>query len=209
MGTDIHAVMEIEKDGKWEQDLTGVVPEYRNYNLFAIMADVRNGYGFAGCVTGKAVEPISKPKGLPDGYDDEECYGHSASYLSGKEIADYIDKNKTTLKTHQGIMSIETYIQWKQSDDVEPNSYCGGITGVEVVDEDNLSEILKGLGYNLLDVLNDQKNVDIKASREIYVKATWTTNLFYTTPELIEMLNDMKVKSDDLERVRVVFWFDS
>jgi hypothetical protein len=37
----------------------------RNYNLFSILADVRNGVGFAGCKAGEGFEPISMPRGFP------------------------------------------------------------------------------------------------------------------------------------------------
>ena len=65
MGTDIHIVVEIYKDHGWH--LTDIVPSQdRNYRAFAVLADVRNGYGFAGFSTGDAVIPISEPRGLPD-----------------------------------------------------------------------------------------------------------------------------------------------
>ena len=37
----------------------------RNYNLFAILANVRNGRGFAGAKTGEGFIPISEPRGFP------------------------------------------------------------------------------------------------------------------------------------------------
>jgi hypothetical protein len=37
----------------------------RNYDLFAILADVRNGRGFAGCKTGQGFNPIAPPRGIP------------------------------------------------------------------------------------------------------------------------------------------------
>lgn len=37
----------------------------RNYNLFSILANVRNGVGFAGCKTGEGFEPIAMPRGFP------------------------------------------------------------------------------------------------------------------------------------------------
>lgn len=43
----------------------------RNYNLFAILADVHNGYGFAGCDTGDPFVPIAPPRGLPDDVTQE------------------------------------------------------------------------------------------------------------------------------------------
>lgn len=56
----------------------------RNYDLFAILADVRNGRGFAGIVTGTGFDPISDPKGLPDdcseGVLDEYCTKFEPEY---------------------------------------------------------------------------------------------------------------------------------
>lgn len=46
----------------WEQD--------RCYLLFAFLADVRNGFGFAGIFTHKPVEPISEPRGLPSEFPE-------------------------------------------------------------------------------------------------------------------------------------------
>lgn len=43
----------------------------RNYNVFGILADVRNGYGFAGVDTGDGFVPIDSPRGLPDDLSPE------------------------------------------------------------------------------------------------------------------------------------------
>jgi hypothetical protein len=43
----------------------------RNYRAFAVLANVRNGYGFGGFSTGEAIEPISEPRGLPDDMSPE------------------------------------------------------------------------------------------------------------------------------------------
>ena len=43
-------------------------PQYlhdRHYDVFAILADVRNGYGFAGVRTGSGFDPIAPGRGLP------------------------------------------------------------------------------------------------------------------------------------------------
>lgn len=91
MGTDIHCVAEIRRPkhgGKWEPALSPIPNKYfqpdepqdesnrkleyprlirwRNYDLFAMLAGVRNGRGFAGVVTGAGFNPISEPRGLPD-----------------------------------------------------------------------------------------------------------------------------------------------
>jgi hypothetical protein len=91
MGCDIHCWAEVRKNGKWEkvgkafpnpwhdpeehakdpkdtfyEPLTDQPYEGRSYNTFAILANVRNGRGFAGCDTGDPFVPIAMPKGFPD-----------------------------------------------------------------------------------------------------------------------------------------------
>lgn len=93
MGCDIHFYVEVKKDDKWmfydreakyvkEVDEDGYrwknddwceSPMYvgRNYNLFSILADVRNGRGFAGCDTGDGFVPIGPPRGVPNDVSPE------------------------------------------------------------------------------------------------------------------------------------------
>jgi len=69
----------------------------RNYGLFAILADVRNGHGFAGVRTGEPTVPISAPRGVPDdasdGYRDEVRQwgedGHSHTWFTLAELLAY------------------------------------------------------------------------------------------------------------------------
>ena len=70
----------VEKDDReiWEtiniDDENFDSPHYipRNYLLFSVLADVRNGTGFAGVITYKPVVPISEPRGLPDDLPRDE-----------------------------------------------------------------------------------------------------------------------------------------
>lgn len=95
MGCDIHFYVEVRKDGKWsrhqfedkykkgepdadgyrETDYSALFEDplyvHRNYDLFSILADVRNGTGFAGVDTGDGFVPISMPKGVPDDVSPE------------------------------------------------------------------------------------------------------------------------------------------
>jgi len=67
---------------------------HRNYNLFSILADVRN-Y--------RENKPISEPKGIPNDVseivqiekDIWEGDGHSHSYFTMKELYDYYEENKS------------------------------------------------------------------------------------------------------------------
>jgi hypothetical protein len=107
MGCDIHSHAEKrnKETGAWEKvhdcflsdefhrreygkDRTDEPFVYRNYNLFAFLAGVRNRIG---CV------PISFPKGIPDDVSDEVRHSynlwnydsHSASYLYLREMLEY------------------------------------------------------------------------------------------------------------------------
>lgn len=105
--------------------------EGRNYNLFSILANVRNGYGFAGIDTGDGFIPISEPKGIPkdasDFYKQEvkswNGDGHSHSWLTLKEIEDY-DWDRITVK--RGFVTPEQYKVFKKNG--KPDEWCGGTT---------------------------------------------------------------------------------
>lgn len=57
---------EVDEDGyEWNAQLTDHPYDGRNYALFSMLADVRNGVGFAGCDTGDGYLPIAFPKGIP------------------------------------------------------------------------------------------------------------------------------------------------
>ena len=113
VGCDIHINIEVKNhDGVWQDvpwtsedkrkywpkhNATGKLemPNYfdaRNYNLFAVLANVRNG------TWGELLVPISEPRGLPKDsstfaeYDFDVDYtlgDHSFSYVTLKELQDY------------------------------------------------------------------------------------------------------------------------
>jgi hypothetical protein len=51
MGTDIHSIAQIKRDGQWVTVAVAIAGDQRYYNTFAMLANVRNGRGFAGCWT--------------------------------------------------------------------------------------------------------------------------------------------------------------
>lgn len=69
MGTDIHGVFQKrdKEAGKWV-DVEHNYTMDRHYQLFAVLAGVRNGAGFAGVRTGESVQPIAEPRGYPDDF---------------------------------------------------------------------------------------------------------------------------------------------
>lgn len=68
MGTDIHGVFQRRnpETKQWE-DIPHKYEMNRHYQLFAMLAGVRNGTGFAGVKTGEPVKPISEPRGVRPG----------------------------------------------------------------------------------------------------------------------------------------------
>jgi hypothetical protein len=81
MGCDIHLKLQRFINNNWETiplperdwnvpyEERAPDPRSRNYNVFAFLADVRNGYGFAGVETHKEITPQFPHRGLPDGID--------------------------------------------------------------------------------------------------------------------------------------------
>ena len=65
MGTDIHSIAQMRRNGSWETVAIGVCGDPRSYNTFAMLANVRNGRGFAGIKTSDGFPYIHEPRGLP------------------------------------------------------------------------------------------------------------------------------------------------
>ncbi|WP_216324580.1 hypothetical protein [Deinococcus aestuarii] len=117
MGTDIYESYEVWEGGRWVERVFQSLPDRdhmteeadaslacppqlgRNSALFATLADVRNGVGFAGVRTGTGYRPISPPRGLPGdvsaevrraGGDEDGTrldYGHS--WITLRELLEY------------------------------------------------------------------------------------------------------------------------
>lgn len=217
MGCDIHMYAEVNKDGKWEKvgnifDNPWYNPDYeskwntpktdepyteRNYDLFAILANVRNGYGFAGVPTGSGFEPISMPRGLPEDVsaeikelaDEWGRDGHSHSYLILSELLGYDWEGQTT--THYGVFSKEQYVQLKKTG--IPGAYAAGVFGSDVV-------IVNG--DEIFDVPNDGKSYHAWAAwEETYAQSVGPAFLEHTLTALKEL--------GQPDNVRIVFWFDN
>lgn len=215
MGCDIHIYVEKKEDGRWipvdewVQDEYGIsyVPyqkqiyDGRNYDLFAMLADVRNGYGFAGVDTGNGFIPISLPKGLPDDVSDNiknvsDSWGrdgHSHSWLTLKELIDY-DWNQTNKS--RGIVTPAEYYRYIHTG--IPLSYCNGVYGdnIQIISNEKMKGILDG-------------SIIADSNISYYTTIEWTQK-YKTSAE--NFLNTVIHKLQSLgtpEDVRIVFWFDN
>lgn len=206
MGTDIHTVAQIkDRNGKWETVAENIANEWRSYHSYAVLANLRNGHGFAGSDTGEEWEYISEPRGFPDDFEEtnyEHIYGfdkhkkwmgdHSHSWVTLKEIKDKLEYYSGKKYEVHGIVEVEKYRRLLEG--VEPDEWCSGISGpdIVVVDENNINETAT--------------HVRIKWKVDALSRLTYLKNCV----RHIELLKDCDY-NDKLtdEDVRMVFGFDS
>jgi hypothetical protein len=224
MGTDIHLFVERRVNGEWlsvdkwtEEDGYPYVAWndgfYKgcNYDLFAILADVRNGYGFAGCDTGDCFNPIDAPRGLPDDVspkveansDHWGIDGHSHSWFTLKELLNF-DWNQSTkhrgyipAKLEQGSFYKEDYAAWSKHRG-HPASWGGGVFGKNIV---TLAE---------RDYPELQESGELDPARRYFVRVEWREFYHESAEDFLECtLPKLKALDPDPENVRVVFFFDN
>ncbi len=222
MGCDIHMRAEVLTETGWKMVSDTFTNDYydskrpidtynkpktyepyggRNYDLFAMLADVRNGRGFAGVKTSEGFNPISDPKGVPldasaevlDFMDSYGCDGHSHSYLTLSELLAY-DFDQITVK--RGVIELAKYAELRKTNK-SPESWSGGISGPNIVtiDEDVADEILD----------NGQ---DVGSNR-FYVSYHWVIKYKESVSDFIETTIPELQKLGEPDNVRIVFFFDN
>lgn len=101
----------------------------RNYDLFAMLADVRNG-GYRG--EPRRIVPLDEPRGVPDDASDEGCAfiesygcdGHSHSYFTLAELK-AVDWGQAV--NRWGVLSEGEFLRFRAGG--EPRSWCGSSYG--------------------------------------------------------------------------------
>lgn len=209
MGCDIHSVAQVKKDGKWTTLLTAPGGDHRNYDTFAILANVRNGSGFAGCDTGDGYVPISESRGLPtdfktdedsDDYHDGKWMGdHSYSHHTLAQIQEYMAKFGNNKTKKRGYVSESKYLELRGTNN-SPDYYSGGVSGPDI-------KTLSAFMYESL-----QKKGELPKDKKIYVQHEWTVGYTDGTyiADIIEALEKLAKKNKvGPGEVRMVFGFDS
>lgn len=246
MGCDIHFYTETRKDGAWisadtwkrhEPDEPGEpgdlyvereIYDGRNYNLFAMLADVRNGSGFAGCRTGSGFNPIAAPRGVPN--DANANYkeivarwgadGHSHSHLTLRELLDYDWTQKSTLEGWIGFDEWSKWQGWGKRHGEHPSEWCGGVSGGTIVHLD-VSEAAALLAkhrklYEAVKTNSERTSLTEKLQKDtqrVFVHDTWDVTYakaagdFYasTIPQLLRMAGGTR----GIDDVRILFFFDN
>jgi len=154
MGTDIHMVGErrwnYNTPGKWKMFPIPQQFRHRYYAFFAHLADVRNGFGFAGIKTHEALEPLTSHRGLPDDIGDQakawfdydwggselyEMIGYPGEHSTGyATLEELMAHNWEQGGPCEGVISKGQYFRWDGKG--PPKGACGAISGhnIEVLD---------------------------------------------------------------------------
>jgi len=204
MGTDIHGFIQEKRNGEWKNSLISAF-EGRDYMVFAILANVRNGYTFGN----NPIVPIQMNRGLPTDLDviqppgvgDSYSYSleydgmwlgeHSFGYALLTELLNY--NWKQTLP-EGGVLSIEQYRAWDKVS--EPSSYSSEAFGVDLLSQEEAEALVP---------TEDQEHV--------YVYCSWEQPLSQACPYFTEWINSLKdyaIREDiHFNDIRFVFGFDS
>jgi len=230
MGCDIHAAIEYKDEKGWhalmhdnkrfgkfgdEDKQTARLNLNRDYDLFAVLANVRNGRGFAGCLTSTAFDSISDQRGLPEDITteaQESCWGdHSDTWVS---LAGILAFDWTRSTTHYGVVSAREFEQWDRMKEWEPapRSYCGDVTGGQTKKisptkmrshiKETVGE-LRGAAY--------QEALE-KLDPNLYTQISWEETYTYSTRQMWEKILPPMLKLGSQygpDNVRLVMNFDS
>jgi hypothetical protein len=244
MGTDIHLYVEHRTPEGWascdawgpdkytegmvsvpygEQFYTG-----RSYDLFAILADVRNGRGFGGIVTGSGFVPIAAPRGLPfdmspelEAYAEAAC-DHTPSWLT---LAELLAFDWTQTSTKEGCVDPQNWARWR--DQGRPEEWSGDVSGAMVQHhtpeafEAAWQKLREERGYpeqrhasTHLNQWNREKDLEaftniLGEGKSHHTRVTWKVSYADAAKDfwwsVIPRLLRLGVPGD----VRIVFWFDS
>lgn len=217
MGCDIHMVAQVRECGQWktvqwpnewfgkwddEPEMTARAYSDRNYDVFAILADVRNGVGFAGIETGGGFVPIAPYRGFPrDFVVHEDCHegvsmgDHSFTWLTLAEVNAY---DWTAVTTHYGWIQTEERRPMLAEGRSVPTSYCSGVSGGQI-----LRVTIQQMDEGIANGLADQFGQCWYARLEWPETCAESAGLFYS--EWIPKLSQLGSPDD----VRLVMGFDS
>jgi len=188
----------------------------RNYDVFAILADVRNGHGFAGVVTGDGFHIIAEPRGLPADVSPqvealwEEIGDHTPSWLLVSEILAF---NWWQVTTHYGTVSASQYIRWREKGG-EPASYSGGVMGPGIVTVK--AEVMDRLLAEGVVTPSPEPDTHPLMDRhratdgnQYYTQVSWTESYAVSAARFLTILHEDIVPLSQAQLLRLVFWFDS
>lgn len=223
MGCDIHGVVQRCEGGKWITYREGY--DERNYEAFAHLAGVRNGYN---------VTPIASPRGWPKGFtvrqgshrlpDDfrwragshREKYARETNFGNPRDFAAYwmgdhsfswvslrelVEREWSKPHTDSGLIDEKTFLAWRSETPRKmPPSWCGGVGGpnIIVVDEADF----------------EKAAAKRRPGDKFYIRASWTVPTSDAVGKgfldfIDSMMRDARELGVEFDHIRFVFGFDS
>lgn len=197
---------------KWDRCKTRL-PEFfdgRNYLMFAILGNVRNGYGFAGVKTFDPLPSMSDNRGFPADMTPEAnakmSHEHSESWLTLAEMQTY---DFDGLLVHEGVIDEVTFLECLIAQKT-PESWSGSISG-------NGIETLTPEQYLALWGKKDGWGKEIAPKtydpeKRYFIQYRWTVPLKTACPEIADILaylHNAIPKGGTANDVRMIFDFDS
>lgn len=235
MGCDIHFRVEKRVDGVWKHAEKMVPNKYwepgddepemeaeklysgRNYSLFSILANVRNGRGFAGCDTGDGFKPIAMPRGLPPDVsqpvkDDSErwgCDGHSHTWLTLAEVLAFDWTQTTKQRGWVNALEAEEWLRLKEWN-IHPPSWCGSVGGgmVKHISMVEMEQLIKDV-HAQYPIYRDFKQELENRYCHTYALAEWEIDYARCCKDFWVETIPALLRLGKPEDVRLVFWFDN
>lgn len=175
----------------------------RNYNVFAVLANVRNGYGFAGVMTGRGFNVIAEPRGLPEdlSYELEAHLAnrveHTPTWLNLREVEEF-DWSQTTYLC--GVVNAREYLNWKKTG--QPNSWGGGISGpgIEHVSNEEMDKFIADGG--------EIPKASDWMTAKVYTRVEWEVTYEESCSDFLEAMKKLRAEYPK-DNLRLVFYFDS
>jgi len=200
----------------------------RNYDLFAMLANVRNGRGFAGVKTGNGYVPISEPRGWP-----QDMSGELRAHLNAAENDDddssYYEKTRGSApgqslewpgehsESWLTLAEIEAYFESPHESSIHsgyialahldvfikkgrPEEWCGGVGGQNVRVYDGVQEAIAA-----------REAGEVSAELYNYVRVQWpgTYRDDAGATFIKHFLPACRLMAKSASDVRLVFNFDS
>lgn len=229
MGCDIHLYVEHRESKSYDWHASQIFtknpdgwvevsPEYydnRNYKLFAVLANVRNGYGFAGCDTGDELNVIAPPRGLPEDVsanirkESEEMGedGHTHSWLT---VAELMAFDWTQTATCRGVLSGQQFADWDRwgrKRGEMPQGFSGDVMGalVRFIPNESMESIVRPLHKK-----RASESEIAKATENLYTRCEWRVPYYAAIDgSFLSRTLPMLWRLAAPENVRIVFWFDN
>lgn len=181
----------------------------RSYRVFAVLAGVRNGTGFAGVKTGESVVPIAEPRGFPEDLSKKgkawlkkNGGDHSDSWLTLAEIDTYM-ANTPENRKFTGIIGFSQLPDFLENGG-PPATWCGGVGGPGVMVYD------LAVAKHMIE--NDPS---LAAPTEVfghknYVQVEWHEPFKDSLDSgFFRYLDSLRPLAEDPANIRLIFNFDS